>query len=179
MPREASNAAQLAKLLNLTVQQVYNLANSGTIPKPPAGEQWNLTQCAHAYIKYLQGRSGDEKRDFSTERTRKTRLEADILELEKAQLEGQLLPVDQVQAAWGRLAAAFRARMLALPTKTAPLVVAAESFIAAEKILTDAIHDALAELSGPELASRVAVQFDAGDGGGPATTGPDSQPVGG
>jgi len=68
---------------------------------------------------------------------------------------------------------------LALPTKTAPLVVAAESFIAAEKILTDAIHDALAELSGPELASRVAVQFDAGDGGGPATTGPDSQPVGG
>lgn len=178
MPRDASNAAQLAKLLNLTVQQCYNLANSGTIPKAENG-QWNLTQCAHAYIKYLQGRSGDEKRDFAAERTRKTRLEADILELEKAQLAGQLIPVDQVQAAWGRLAAAFRARMLALPTKTAPLVVAADSFMTAEKILTDAIHDALNELSGDELAGRVAGQFDAGDGIGKATAGPDDQSVGG
>lgn len=178
MPRN-SNAPALAKLLNLTVQQVYNLANSGTIPKPPAGEPWNLTQCGHAYIKYLQGRAGGEKRDFAAERTRKTRLEADILELEKAQLEGQLIPVDEVQSAWGRLAAAFRARMLALPTKTAPLVVAAESFIAAEKILTDAIHDALNELSGPELARRAAGQFDAGDDGGSTTAGADGQPVGG
>ncbi len=172
MPRNASNAAQLAKLLNLTVQQCYNLANSGTIPKAENG-QWNLTQCAHAYIKYLQGRSGDEKRDFAAERTRKTRLEADILELEKAQLAGQLIPVDQVQAAWGRLAAAFRARMLALPTKTAPLVVAADSFMTAEKILTDAIHDALNELSGDELAGRVAGQFDASDGSGKAAAEPD------
>lgn len=178
MPRDASNAPQLAKLLNLTTQQCYNLANSGTIPKAENG-QWNLTQCAHAYIKYLQGRSGDEKRDFAAERIRKTRLEADILELEKAQLAGQLIPVDQVQAAWGRLIAAFRARMLALPTKTAPLVVAADSFIAAEKILTDAIHDALNELSGDELAGRPAGQFDAGDDGGTATAGADHQPMGG
>ena len=178
MSRDTSNAPQLAKLLNLTVQQCYNLANSGTIPKAEGG-QWNLTQCAHAYIKYLQSRSGDEKRDFAAERTRKTRLEADILELEKAQLAGQLIPVDQVQAAWGRLAAAFRARMLALPTETAPLVVAADSCMTAEKILTDAIHDALNELSGDELASRVAGQFDASDGGGKAAAEPDHQPVGG
>lgn len=178
MPRDASNAAQLAKLLNITVQQCYNLANSGVIPKPEAN-QWNLTQCAHAYIKYLQGRSGDEKRDFAAERTRKTRLEADLLEFEKQQRAGALIPAEQATAAWTRLVAAFRARTLAIPTKCAPLVVAAEGFIDAERILTDAIHEALAELSSADMARRIAGQPDNGGIGGQPAAETDGEPMGG
>ena len=76
-----SNGAELAKLLNITLPQCYDLANSGTIPKADNGT-WNLAQCANAYIKYLQGRAGEEKRAYAEERTRLTKAQADKTELE-------------------------------------------------------------------------------------------------
>lgn len=178
MPRDVSNAAQLAKLLNLTVQQCYNLANSGTIPKAENG-QWNLTQCAHAYIKYLQGRSGDEKRDFAAERARKTRLEADILEIDKAEREGRSIPTAQVEHTWVKLLTAFRARMLALPVKYAPLVISMGNFIEAERLLTNAVHEALTELADPAMAVSLVGGPDNRARGDSSAAEPDHQPVGG
>lgn len=147
MPRAApsSNLDQLAKLLNVTAPQCYNLANSGTIPKP-VDNVWNLTQCAHAYIKYLQGRAGEERRAYAEERTRLTKAQADKTELEFQILQAGVVHATTIQTVWGRMTGAARARLLALPYRLAQAALAATDFQSIEASATELITEALLEL---------------------------------
>lgn len=150
MPRKTAadppgNGADLAKLLNLSVPQCYNLANSGTIPKPDNGV-WNLSQCAHAYIKYLQGRAGEEKRDYAVERTRLTKAQADKVEMEIQVLQGALLPSSLVESVWANMTSSARQRLMALPYRLATAALAADSFTRIEAAAADLITEALNEL---------------------------------
>lgn len=150
MPRKSaedapSNGAELAKLLNITLPQCYNLANSGTIPKADNGT-WNLAQCANAYIKYLQGRAGEEKRAYAEERTRLTKAQADKTEMELSLLKATTIPAAVVCTIWGRMTSAARARLLALPYRLAQAALSATEFAAIEAAASDLIAEALNEL---------------------------------
>lgn len=177
----AGNSGELAKLLNLSIPQCYNLANSGTIPKPDNGF-WNLAACANAYIKYLQGRAGTEKRDYAVERTRLTKAQADKVEMEIKVLAGELLPAPLVESIWSRMTSAARQRLLAVPYRMASAALAADSFQAIETAAADLIREALNELHHYDPADyRPAIastdRTDPGmDVSAPAAA--DSQPVG-
>lgn len=158
MARE-SNADQVAKLLNISSQQVYNLANSGIIPKPE-NAQWNLTQCAHSYIKYLQGRAGEEKRAYAAERTRLTKAQADKTELELKVLRSSVIHASVIEAVWGRMTGAARARLLAMPYRIAQAALSATTFQEIETAATTLISEALDELheySPDDYAPRLAI----------------------
>ncbi len=178
----AGNSSELTKLLNLSIPQCYNLANSGTIPKPDNGF-WNLAACANAYIKYLQGRAGTEKRDYAVERTRLTKAQADKVEMEIKVLAGELLPSSLVESIWSKMTSAARQRLLAVPYRMAQAALSAESFQAIEAAAADLIREALNELHQYDPADyRPAVaqpgRTDAGMDV-PAAAVIDSQPVGG
>lgn len=183
MPRksaedEPSNGAELAKLLNLTLPQCYNLANSGTIPKSDNGT-WNLAQCANAYIKYLQGRAGEEKRAYAEERTRLTKAQADKTELELQILRAGVIQASVVQTVWGRMTSAARARLLAMPYRIAQAALSANTFQEIEAAATALIAEALDELheySPDDYVPRLAV--DAGGLAVEAAASADRQPVG-
>jgi len=185
MPRHSAadpgNTPQLAQLLNLSVPQVYNLANSGIIPAGDNGK-WNLTQCAHAYIKYLQGRAGEEKRDYAVERTRLTKAQADKVEMEIKVLAGELLPASLVSGVWGNMTSAARQRLLAVPYRMATAAMAAESFAAIETAASELIREALSELHQYNPADyRPAVASTDRDDSGldiPTTSETDGKPVG-
>lgn len=175
------NGAQLAKLLNLTLPQCYNLANSGTIPSPDNGV-WDLAACAHAYIKYLQGRAGEEKRDYAVERTRLTKAQADKVEMEIKVLAGELLPATLVETVWGNMTSAARQRLLAVPYRMATAALSADSFSAIEAAASELIREALNELHGYDPADyRPAVEFSRDETGldVSAAAASDRQPVGG
>ena len=177
MPRE-SNADQVAKLLNVSVQQVYNLANSGIIPKPE-NAIWNLTQCAHSYIKYLQGRAGEEKRAYAEERTRLTKAQADKTELELKILRAGVIQASVVQTVWGRMTSAARARLLAMPYRIAQAALSANTFQEIEAAATVLIAEALDELheySPDDYAPRLPI--DAGGLAVETAAAADRQPVG-
>jgi len=183
MPRhpaaEPGNTPQLVQLLNLSVPQVYNLANSGVIPASDKGV-WNLTQCAHNYIKYLQGRAGEEKRDYAVERTRLTKLQADKVDMEIKVLAGELLPAALVAHVWGGMTTAARARLLALPYRIATAALSADSFAAIETAANELIREALNELHQYNPADYRPGAGRANSGVDvPASAGFDGQPVGG
>jgi len=187
MPRKSptdtpGNGAQLAKLLNLTLPQCYNLANSGTIP-PPDNGVWDLAACAHAYIKYLQGRAGEEKRDYAVERTRLTKAQADKVEMEIKVLAGELLPATLVESIWGNMTSAARQRLLAVPYRMATAALSADSFAAIETAAAELIREALNELHHYDPADYrpAAAQPEGHDSGldVPAAAAPDREPVGG
>ena len=178
---EPGNTPQLAQLLNLSVPQVYNLANSGIIPAGDNGK-WNLTQCAHAYIKYLQGRAGEEKRDYAVERTRLTKAQADKVEMEIKVLAGELLPASLVSGVWGNMTSAARQRLLAVPYRMATAALAAESFAAIETAASELIREALSELHqyNPADYRPAVASTDRADSGMDVSTASeaDGQPVG-
>lgn len=143
---ESGNGDKAAKLLNISIPQLYNLANSGHIPKSDNGV-WDLAACAHGYIKYLQGRSGDERRDLAMERTRLTRLQADRVELETAILRAELLPSDVVKSVWTGILGAVRARLLAIPSRLAVACFGAASQRDLEDGAMRLVEEALHELA--------------------------------
>lgn len=172
------NSEQLTRLLNLSLPQCYNLANSGTIPKPDNGT-WDLTRCAHGYIKYLQGRAGTEKRDYAVERTRLTKAQADKVEMEINVLAGQLFPAEVVESVWSGMTAAARQRLLGLPYRLATSALAADSFAAIENAAFELITEALNELHRFDPADYQPRLATTGPGLAVETAAPaDDQPVG-
>lgn len=151
MSRTPGNGEQLALLLNLQIGQVYNLANSGTIPKSNGGD-WDIMACAHAYIKYLQGRAGEEKRDYAMERTRLTRHQADKAEMEVQVMAGQLLRAEIVEQVWTAMIMAFRAKILAIPSRLAAPISACQSTRETELLIRDVIEEAMIELAAYDVS---------------------------
>lgn len=97
---------------------------------------------------------------------RRTLAQAKQEEIKAQQLAGELVDRETIKTEWLKTAAAIRNRLLAIPTKTAPLVLAVKTLPEVKRILEDQIHEALAELSAFRLA-----------GDGPAAAS-DRQPVG-
>jgi len=143
----------LCKLLDLTPQRINQLAREGIIPKVERG-RYELVPVVRAYIQYL--RMGNLKRDlpeddYTTHRMRLTRARADIMEMEKAQMEEKLIPAGDIESAWIEVVANMRAKILSLPTKVAPELFAAESLSEVKAILKEQIFEALTELENVEI----------------------------
>ncbi len=75
------------------------------------------------------------------------RADADKSIMEAAVLAGSLIPVDIVSYSWNHMIGAFRAKIMNLPKKTAPLVQHETSFRKCQSALQSAVHECLAELS--------------------------------
>src|SRR4051812_6403090 len=142
-------AETIARLLDLTPRRVQQLVAEGVIPKAERG-RYELVPVVRAYIRYLRERalSQDLGSDaFVQHRARLTKARADMAELEHAQMLGELVPAAQVEEAWAAIVAVMRTRLLALPTKLAPRLVALNHEAVIQDALRAEIADGLAELS--------------------------------
>ena len=140
------NIAQLTKLLNIGVQQCYNLVNSGVIPASDDGV-FDLGACAHGYIKYLQSRGGHERQAFVQERTRESRLKSDLLQLQIEEKAGTLVVAADVEAEWQSIVVATRSELLMLPDKLVHEIKALHGISVDASLIETHIHDALNRLA--------------------------------
>jgi hypothetical protein len=128
------------------------LANVPFQDGPKAAKLYETREALPALFEVPQG---GQQMDLARERALLAKSQRTKLDMEIEVLRGKLLPADKVESAWASLAAAFRARMLSLPSKCAPMAVGAAKVIDAERLIEDAVHDALNELSGGDLAQRI------------------------
>ncbi len=141
--------AVIARFLNLTERRVQQLARDGIIPKPEKGK-YDLVGCVQGYIGYLQARAFGKDTgtvDMYAERGRLLRLQADRAQMELDMMRARLISADEAEELWASLLATFRARMLAVPTRAAHLVLHLKEFYAIEQSLRDLVCDALTELA--------------------------------
>ena len=143
----------ICRLLDLTPQRINQLAKEGVIPKLERGK-YELVPVVRAYIQFL--RMGNLKRDlpeddYTTHRMRLTRAKADIMEMEKAQMEEKLIPASDIETAWIEATTNMRAKLLSLPTKAAAEVFSAESISEVKNLLKEQIYEALNELENVEV----------------------------
>ncbi len=158
--------AEVAAHLDVSLKTLSRLINDGVIAaKPGAGVDIDLARIN--YINHL--RKGRTTKgvggDYSEERTRLTRAQADKAEAEVDHIKGITVEIGEVLKVWTTLIANCRARLITLPTALTPSIQAARDEHEITELLTDGINDALDELDHDGLpdASREALRVSQQD----------------
>lgn len=92
---------------------------------------------------------------------RKLTAEAALAELKLDRELGKLLPADEVEKTWDRLTTTCRARLLSIPSGSAPAAFAAESEEDVRLLIEEALHSALNELSRQGDEAQAVIAGDA------------------
>lgn len=99
--------------------------------------------------KAVEAAVGDTaKLDVDEARRRKIAAEAALAELDLAERRGHVVRVDVVMQAIGDQLSNCRAKLLALPTKAAPLMVPLDDVLECRDVLDSLVREALDELTG-------------------------------
>jgi terminase small subunit / prophage DNA-packing protein len=153
--------AEVAAHLFLSQPEVSKHLARGVLPKPEKRGGLDLNACREAYIKHLRevaaGRAShrvlvdlDGEKvplDLVTERARLTSEQADGQAMKNAMMRRELIPKPDVVAGIQTVLVRFRAKMLALPTKAAPLIIGMTALTEVVEKLTELVHEALDELA--------------------------------
>lgn len=163
-----ATVAEAAAHLFLSERRFYELLDKGVVDRAGPGA-YDLDVVREQYIANLQdvaaGRSaGGEGLDLTAERARVAKEQADQLEMKNAKERGELLPRDDVHMAVTESFTRVRAKLLALPSKVAPMAFGLGSIAELKDAITRAINEALAELSSTVVA-RVSASDDDEHGG--------------
>jgi phage terminase Nu1 subunit (DNA packaging protein) len=146
---ESVNAAVLGRVLGISRASIANLATDGILPRADRG-LFNLPACVQAYLRHklVKAKAGDVvTQSLVAERSRLTKIKADAAEVEARKLAGELVPAADIEAAWLAVAGTVRTRLLLIPAKTAPRIVALKTPAEAQALLRKEINAALAAIA--------------------------------
>ena len=151
----------LGALLGLSERRVRELRDQGVIPCEPGGK-YRLGDAIPAYCAHIRPAAGksaaggsDAAEDLDANRARESRLRGDKLELVNAQLRAELVPAEEMEAAIGQAFDAVRGKVLALPSRAAPLLLGCKTALAMQDKLTELVHDACGDLAASEAVATV------------------------
>ena len=88
-------------------------------------------------------RTAEDLPDYNESRARTEWLKAELMELERAEKEGELVRADEVSKAWCDLVAITRTKVMAVPSKAKQRIpeIPADAFVALEEIVREALED--------------------------------------
>lgn len=112
--------------------------------------------------------------NYDDERARLTREQADKVAMDNEERRGRLVDSDKVGIWWGKIISNAKTRLLAIPTKAAPLVLGMKTMPQVRDQLERMITEVLSELS----SVNPIPDFE-GDAGVETAPAADSEPVGG
>jgi phage terminase Nu1 subunit (DNA packaging protein) len=144
----------LAESFGVTKVRIQQLAKQQTIIKTAHGT-YQFWESVKGYIAFLQaraaGRSGGSDEidpdSYERHRARLYAARADAQEVIAARLKGTVHDADAVASVMNEMIANARSRLLAIPTAVAPKVADISDPNQCLDILTEGIHEALAELA--------------------------------
>lgn len=162
--------SDLARDLGLSKQAVSKLKGQGMpVHSVDAARAWreeNLNVAARkpspasappaallpAPARIQQGADGDSggdylAEDFQAARTRREIAEANLAEIREAELEGKLIRVDAIRAAWAKRISSTRDALMQLPHRLAPVLAVENDMERVGNVLDEALRQALTELS--------------------------------
>ena len=145
MPTHSIEAAQAWREANQNVA-MRKRTESQSATKPP------VSVLLPAPPPVFQGAGGDFggdylAEDFQAARTRREIAEANLAEMREAELEGKLIRVDAIRAAWAKRIASTRDALMQLPHRLAPVLAVESDMERVGNVLDEALRQALTELS--------------------------------
>lgn len=153
----------LALLLGVSTRSVTEFALRGIIVRH-GRNRFALAESIQTYCEHIRvvaaGRGGEDAQALSLARARLATEQADNLEMKNARERGELLPRSDVHLSVTEAFTRVRAKLLAMPSKLAPLAFGLGSIAEVRDAVTKAIHEALAELSGTIVHGAPAANDD-------------------
>ncbi|MEB3103072.1 hypothetical protein [Ferviditalea candida] len=143
------STAQLAELLGLSPRRIQQLAEEGVIVKVARG-QYKAADSIQNYIRYLQEKeraTSDDEIDYFKERALHEKVKREKAELELAVMKGELHRSEDVKFVMNDMIAAFRSKVLALPSKLSPQLAGKTEIPVIQDLLNREVQEALTELS--------------------------------
>ena len=143
----------VADMLDVTSRRVGQLCEEGILTKVKNGS-FLLVPTIRNYIRYLKTKNdterpadGDIAEEFSKEHTLLERAKREKAELEVALMKGNVHASEDVEREMTKMLGAFRARVLAIPSKLAPRVAIIDDATKIEDMIRSEVYSALKELS--------------------------------
>jgi len=141
------SAKQLSDLLNITPRRIQQLAEEGIVVKSARGK-YKVLESVRGFIRYLQDKNGDnDEIDYNREHALLERAKRLKAELQLNVMKGELHRSKDVELVMNDMIAAFRVRILAIPTKLAPQLEGMKELTQIRDLLTREMIEALTELS--------------------------------
>ncbi|GGC68489.1 DNA packaging protein [Chelatococcus reniformis] len=140
---------QLAVLFDCSERTIRDLAKRGAVVRT-GRDRYDAPASVTSYVKHLrEGAAVDnDQLDPDHERARKDRALADKTELQNAVTRGELVPAEEVHAAWVEMIGVARSRLLAMPSKLGPVLAVMSTPTEVQSAVEAEVTAALEELAG-------------------------------
>lgn len=148
-------AGVISKMFGLSTRRIRQLAEEGIIDKQKNGS-YELIPTVQKYILHLKTSAevtkSDvmEKEDYWLEKTLHEKAKREIAELELAKMKGTMHKAEDVEAVMMDMLGGMRAKLLAMPSKLAPMLIARSEISVIQSMIEDEIFNILTELSNYE-----------------------------
>jgi len=150
------NRSETAQKLNVSLTTLDDWRRKGC-PHTKTGKQVFFEITA---LNQWLGNNISGKLDYTQERAKLTKLQAEKVKLELEQQHGKFLPLEMVILAWRGQVANARAKLLALPPKLASQVLGMESYVEVEQVVRDIIYEALDEFASDGVPKEYKKRFE-------------------
>ena len=150
------NRSETAQKLNVSLTTLDDWRRKGC-PHTKTGKQVFFEITA---LNQWLGNNISGKLDYTQERAKLTKLQAEKVKLELEQQHGKFLPLEMVILAWQGQVANARAKLLALPPKLASQVLGMESYVEVEQVVRDIIYEALDEFASDGVPKEYKKRFE-------------------
>ena len=142
-------ARELSKIFGKTERTIFRWKDEGI---PFADGKYDTAACIEWWgereiVRRLSETADGKTLDLNAERARHSKEQADKLEMENTVRRGLLMGRDELRAELGRIFTNFKVKLLAIPTKLAPLVFSMKSIPEIMEALKAAIYECLDELA--------------------------------
>jgi phage terminase Nu1 subunit (DNA packaging protein) len=142
------STAEISEILGLSDRRIRQLEKEDALVKISRGK-YDLKASIQKYIEYIkeQAQKTEEELDLTKEKTLLTRANRQKVELELQIMRGELHRSEDVRRVMNDMLGAFRARVLAIPGKVAPRLIAQTNAAVIQNIVRNEVYEALQELS--------------------------------
>ncbi len=139
---------ELSNVIGITTRHINRLDDEGVFKKIGRG-QYKLCESVQTYIaNYVRQKDDDDSEvSYSEEKALLTKAQREKAEIELAELREEMYRSDYIIPIFQELLLGVRNRMLAIPQRCAPQVMAADELIDVQEIIKREIYDALTELA--------------------------------
>jgi len=149
------NQSKLCEILGMSPMTINRLQDQG-FPVVSRGDgrkanQYDTAACVTWLVERERRKVATlpdgEVISLEAERTRLTKEQADKIEMENAVRRGEMVSADHVAALWANVLVNCKTRLLAIPTRAAPLVLGCKTMPQARDVIERFIFEALHDLS--------------------------------
>ena len=146
---EVVKGVTLAKILNLSERHLRRLAEENVIKKN-GQNKYLFLESIHSYLDYLELKNDadvDLKDEKIKEEIKKIKKDTELKALKISELKNQLHSATVIEEVMTNMLVNIKGKLLSLPNKLAPAVIACDNLGEIQDIILTGISDTLTELS--------------------------------